>query len=109
MSILVQIGICLGVLLVINFFMLIWAFRILSDVFSKRFDSLLETIKAISAERDENIKEAFDERDQRFARLQAIMSQTIIRDTQLFDSMLEDAGPEEEIADEYPTTDPNGA
>lgn len=106
---LMQILICLAVIVIFDFIFLIYAFRILSDVFSKRFDSLLETIKEISAERDERIKEAFDERDQRFARLQAVMSQTIIRDTQLFDSMLEDAGPEEEIVDEHQTTDPNGA
>lgn len=102
--------ICLVVLFFFNISMLIYAFRVLSDTFSKRFDKLLETMKQIMAERDVMIKEGFDERDARFKRMQSILTQTIIRDADLYVGDLPDPDDDdEELIDEYPESNPNGA
>lgn len=79
-----------GVFGVISLVTLIISLRLFSRVYSEKFDTLTKTIKELIMERDARIQEAFDERDARFGRLQGVLSQTIIRDTALFDSMVED-------------------
>jgi len=61
----------------------------LNHLYNRKFDSLVETLKELIQERDQNIKAAFDERDERFKRLQSVLAQTIIRDTSLFDTIAE--------------------
>lgn len=88
---------------VVNILFMLWIFSFTRKFYTQRFDALIEMIKQTMGERDKNIKDAFNERDARFARLQAILSQTIIRDTQLFDSLTEDTesfGPFEEEEEE---------
>jgi len=109
---LTQIIICLGVVVVINFLLLIWAFRFLSDVYTTKFDSLLKTFTEATTERDRMIREAFEERDVRFGKLQGMIAQTIVRDTALFDSMLEDTetfAVGQELNNERETDDNDGA
>ena len=88
---------------IVNILFMLWIFSFTRKFYTQRFDALIEMIKQTMGERDKNIKDAFNERDARFARLQAILSQTIIRDTQLFDSLTEDTesfGPFEEEEEE---------
>lgn len=105
-----------GIAFVINFLLLIICLRGFSNIYSKRFDGLTESIKELIQERDAMIQTAFQERDARIGRLNGILGQTIIRDTSLFDSMLEDSDSEElekakaaqvaeGIIDEYTSTD----
>lgn len=98
MNAFVSLGISVGFTVVV---FILYA-RFLASMYRQRFEELTKTVKELILERDKNIKDAFDERDARFARLQGIMSQTIIRDTTLFDSMLEDTEsftPEEDGID----------
>lgn len=75
----------------------------LNHLYNKKFDSLVETLKELIQERDQNIKAAFDERDERFKRLQSVIAQTIIRDTSLFDTIAEYNAEE---PDEHTTENP---
>lgn len=98
--------------LVIGYFVvLILSLRGFSNIYAKKFDGLIGTLKELISERDKMIKDAFEERDARFGRLQGVLAQTIIRDTQLFDSMIEDTdtfAPEETL-DGYTEDDSVGA